>query len=73
MQNFINAITNFCTSVQPLAKPLMILSMIVGGICLIIPSEEFHHKAMKVIPFALVGFAVVMCALELGASYASNF
>jgi hypothetical protein len=58
---------------QPYALPLLILAFVIAGIMMIIPSEEFHQKAVKIIPFALLGFSLVMTAIELAASLNSKF
>ena len=73
MNNFINAINNLVTMVQPIGKPLLIVAVLVGGLCLMIPNQEFHAKAAKIIPGAMVGFALVIGAVELAATFASNF
>lgn len=73
MQAFLKAFEDVAVWLKPIGKPLLIIVLAVAGICMMIPSEEFHSKATKIIPWALLGFAVLFAAVEIGAGFSSNF
>lgn len=59
--------------IQPYTLPLLILAFLIAGVMMMIPSEEFHQKAAKIIPWALLGCSIAMTAIEVAGSIHSKF
>lgn len=73
MTAFLKAFETFAVWLKPVGRPLLIAVLAIAGICMMVPSEEFHQKATKIIPWALIGFAILFAAVELGSGFSSNF
>lgn len=64
MDKFAENINNICTACIPYVWILAVVAVLITGVMFIIPSEGVHQKAIKALPFIIIG-----CVLALGAVY----
>lgn len=73
MTNFMTGIYNFVTSYGPYIYMLAAASIVVVGVMFIIPSDEIHKKAIKLLPFVLIGVGIVLGATTFAREISATF
>lgn len=66
MDKFANNIYTLCSDVIPYTWALVIAALLITGVCMIIPSESTHQKAIKALPFIIIGSIVVLGSVYIG-------
>lgn len=66
MDSFANTIKNLITTSQPYVVVIVMAVLLIIGIFLIIPSEELHRKALKALPFVVIGCGIALGAVVIG-------
>lgn len=66
METFSETIKNLITTAQPYVAVVVMAVLLIVGIFLIIPSEELHRKALKALPFIIIGCGIALGAVTLG-------
>ena len=66
MDSFANTIKNLITTSQPYVAIVVMAVLLIVGIFLIIPSEELHRKALKALPFLVIGCGIALGAVFIG-------
>lgn len=66
MDSFANTIKNLITTSQPYVAIVVMAVLLIVGIFLIIPSEELHRKALKALPFVIIGCGIALGAVFIG-------
>ncbi len=72
MDEFANNVTGICSELQPYGYVLAIVSALVIGAMLAIPSDKSHQLAVKILPWVAIGVIVVVGATSLGSWYADQ-
>ena len=65
MDKFAENINKFCTTIQPYTWILVVVALMVIGVMLIIPSEQLHQRALKALPWVIVGAMIVLGAVYI--------
>lgn len=66
MEGVVNSLQQICQQIMPYATILSIVSFVVIGVMLIVPSDEAHQKAKKAVPWVVIGAIVLMGAVSIG-------
>ena len=73
MDTVTQGLLNLCAWLQPLSIPILITAIFMSGLLLAIPIKKFHAVVVDILPAAGMGFALMMGAVQIGNSFASNF
>ncbi len=66
MEGVANSLQQICQSIMPYATILAIVSFVVIGVMLIVPSDEAHQKAKNAVPWVVIGAIVLLGAVSIG-------